>query len=392
MNVKLKRLIPTTSIALSPQFQSTDLISSNPGLGSVWRALQMVATTDTLVLIQGETGTGKELVARAIHDESRRKLGQYVKVNCAAIPGGLLENELFGHERGAFTGAVSRTDGRFQQAHGGTLFLDEIGELPLELQAKLLRILQDREYERLGSGRSVRVDVRVIAATNADLQQMVLNHRFRADLFYRLNVFPIAIPPLRDRRDDLPLLVGQFIRTLAPRMNKEVCEITEEALEHLKQHTWPGNVRELQNFVERALILSSGRRLEIPIEELRTSASPAMTQPFAEERNHIPGVLHQTKMRQTLAEAERNHILGVLHQTNGVISGRNGAALRLGLPRTTLMYRMQKLGIVQRKTIVAHCETVQPETRSAEPGNCDAGTTRAAPVGAGQSSLQGVFP
>ena len=203
MNVELKDVIPTSSNALSAQFQSSDLIRSNPGLGPVRRALQMVAPTNTAVLIQGETGTGKELVARAIHDESRRK-GQYVKVNCAAMPAGLLENELFGHERGAFTGAVSRTDGRFQQAHGGTLFLDEIGDLPLELQPKLLRTLQEHEYERLGSGRTVRVDVRVIAATNADLQQMVLKHRFRADLFYRLNVFPIAIPPLRERRDDIP--------------------------------------------------------------------------------------------------------------------------------------------------------------------------------------------
>src|SRR5580698_932194 len=372
MNAELKDDIPTSSIAPSPRIQSSDLVKSNPGLGSVWRALQMVAPTNTAVLIQGETGTGKELIARAVHDESRRKLGQYVKVNCAAMPAGLLENELFGHERGAFTGAVSRTDGRFQQAHGGTLFLDEIGELPLELQPKLLRTLQEHEYERLGSGRTVRVDVRVIAATNADLQQMVLKHRFRADLFYRLNVFAIAIPPLRDRRDDIPVLIGHFIRTLAPRMNKEVCEIAVEALEFFQNHTWPGNVRELQNFIERALVLSSGGRLEFPIEEFRKNA------PFA-----VP---------QTLAEAERSHILDVLKQTNGVISGRNGAALRLGLPRTTLMYRMQKLGIVQRKTIVAHCETVQPETRSAEPGNCDAGTTRAAPVGAGQSSLQGVFP
>jgi formate hydrogenlyase transcriptional activator len=254
------------------------------------------------------------------------------------------------------------------------LFLDEIGELPLELQPKLLRILQEHEYERLGSGRSVRVDVRVIAATNADLQQMVLKHRFRADLFYRLNVFPIAIPPLRCRRDDIPLLIGHFIRTLTPQMNKEVCEIAEEALEYLKQHTWPGNVRELQNFVERALILSSGQRLAMPIEVLRTSLhSSSATTP-------------------TLAEVERNHILDVLEQTNGIISGRNGAALRLGVPRTTLMYRMHKLGIVQRKTVVAHCEIVQPETRSAEPGNCDAGTTRMAPIGAGQPFLQGTFP
>jgi formate hydrogenlyase transcriptional activator len=361
MNAELKEVIPTSSIALSAHFQSSDLIRSNPGLEPVRRALQMVAPTNTVVLIQGETGTGKELVARAIHDESRRR-GQYVRVNCAAMPAGLLENELFGHERGAFTGAVSRTDGRFQQAHGGTLFLDEIGDLPLELQPKLLRTLQEHEYERLGSGRTVRVDVRVIAATNADLQQMVLKHRFRADLFYRLNVFPIAIPPLRERRDDIPVLIGHFIRTLAPRMNKEVCEIAVEALEFSKHHTWPGNVRELQNFVERALVLSSGRRLEMPIGEFRKSASFAMP--------------------QTLAEAERSHILGVLRQTNGVISGPHGAALRLGLPRTTLMSRMQKLGIVQRRTCVGECvgdwQTLQPETQSEQPGDCDDRTARAA--------------
>jgi transcriptional regulator with GAF, ATPase, and Fis domain len=206
MNADLKYDIPIRSTAAPPEFLSSTLISSNPGLRSVWRALQMVAPTNSAVLIQGETGTGKELVARAVHDESPRKHGRYVKVNCAAMPAGLLESELFGHERGAFTGAVSRTDGRFQQANGGTLFLDEIGELPLELQPKLLRILQEQEYERLGSGRTIRVDVRVIAATNADLQRMVLERHFRADLFYRLNVFPIPIPPLRDRRDDIPLL------------------------------------------------------------------------------------------------------------------------------------------------------------------------------------------
>jgi formate hydrogenlyase transcriptional activator len=293
----------------------------------------MVARTHSSVLIHGETGTGKELVARAVHDESPRKHGPYVKLNCAALPAGLVESELFGHERGAFTGAVSRTDGRFQQAHGGTLFLDEIGELPLELQPKVLRILQEQEYERLGGGRTVRVDVRLVAATNEDLQQMVLQRRFRADLFYRLNVFPISIPPLRQRREDIPLLVEYFLRTLAPRVNKEVTEIAQEALDLLKRQEWPGNVRELQNVIERAVIRSSGSRLQIPIEELRASScSGAMT--------------------KTLAEAERGHILGVLEQTKGVVSGPNGAASRLGLPRTTLTYRMHKLGIVQRKTVL----------------------------------------
>ena len=335
MHTDLKNMIPISSSAVPRKVSSSTLIGSNPGLRSVWRAVQMVAPTDSSVLIQGETGTGKELVARAVHDESRRRHGPYVKLNCATLPAGLAESELFGHERGAFTGAVSRTDGRFQQAHGGTLFLDEIGELPLELQPKLLRILQEQEYERLGSGRTVHVDVRLIAASNEDLQQMVLERRFRADLFYRLNVFPISIPPLRHRREDIPLLVGHFLRSLAPRMNKDVTEIPHEALEVLKRWEWPGNIRELQNIIERAVIRSSGPRLEIPIEELRVSSCS------------------NAAMTQTLAEAQRSHILGVLEQTNGVVAGPNGAASRLGLPRTTLTYRMRRLGIVQRRTILA---------------------------------------
>ena len=361
MHSDLKDIIPISSSAVPRQVPNSTLISSNPGLRSVWRAVQMVARTDSSVLIQGETGTGKELVARAVHDQSPRKHGPYVKLNCAALPAGLAESELFGHERGAFTGAVSRTDGRFQQAHGGTLFLDVIGELPLELQPKLLPILQEQEYERLGGGRTVRVDVRLIAATNEDLQQMVLQRSFRADLFYRLNVFPISIPALTQRREDIPLLVGHFLRTLAPRVKKEVTEIAEEALDLLKRQEWPGNVRELQNVIERAVIRSSGPRLEIPIEELRaTSCSNAA-------------------MTQTLAEAERSHILGVLEQTNGVISGRNGAASRLGLPRTTLMYRMQRLGIVQRRTVLGDRGAGQPKLQGAQHRDRDAFAVRAIP-------------
>jgi transcriptional regulator with GAF, ATPase, and Fis domain len=334
MHGDLKDLIATSSTGAVPELSTSALIRSNPGLRSVWRALEAVAPTNSAVLILGETGTGKELVARAVHDESPRKHGRYVKVNCAAIPAGLIENELFGHERGAFTGALTRTDGRFQQAHGGTLFLDEIGELPLELQPKLLRVLQERECERVGGVCTIRVDVRVIAATNADLEQMVLQRRFRADLFYRLNVFPILIPPLRDRLDDIPLITKHFIRTLSSQMNKEVSEIADGALKCLRCHTWPGNVRELQNVIERAVIRSSGPTVEISIEELRT-ASP------------------QTgAKRRTLAEAERSHILDVLKETNGVVAGPNGAVSRLGLPRTTLASRMQKLGIVQRKTVL----------------------------------------
>ena len=344
MQSNLKDNVPISSPAFPGQVPSSVLISSNPGLQSVWRALQTVAHTDASVVIQGETGTGKELVARAIHDESHRRHGPYVKLNCSALPAGLAESELFGHERGAFTGAVSRTDGRFQQAHGGTLFLDEIGEFPPELQPKLLRILQEQEYERLGSGRTTRVDVRVIAATNSDLHQMVLERRFRADLFYRLNVYSIMVPPLRERRDDIPLLATLFIRMLAPRMNKDVREIAEEALERLKHYDWPGNVRELRNFIERAVIHSSGPRLEILPEDFkaRTHTIPATT--------------------QTLADAERGHILRVLDETKGVVAGRNGAASRLGLPRTTLMYRMRKLGIVQKKIVVGDKQAVGPKS------------------------------
>jgi formate hydrogenlyase transcriptional activator len=339
MQPDLKDIVPKNSSLDPGQAPNSILIRSNPGLQSVWRALQMVARTDASVLIQGETGTGKELIARAVHDESNRKHGPYVKLNCSALPAGLAESELFGHERGAFTGAVYRTDGRFQQAHGGTLFLDEIGDLPLELQPKLLRVLQEQEYERLGCGRTIRVDVRVIAATNADLHQMVLERRFRADLFYRLNVYSILVPPLRERRDDIPILAALFIRMLAQRMNKVGLEIAEEALEHLRRHNWPGNVRELRNLIERAVIQASGPLLEIPPDEFRM------------------GSPQKAATIQTLADAERSHILSVLDQTNGVVSGRNGAASRLGVPRTTLMYRMRKLGIVKKKIVVLDDET-----------------------------------
>jgi formate hydrogenlyase transcriptional activator len=316
-------------IPMDPSGANSELIGSSHGLRNVWNSLLMVAPTDSTVLIQGETGTGKELVAKAIHQESVRKRGPYVKVNCAAMPSGLLESELFGHERGAFTGALTQTTGRFQLAHQGTLFLDEIGDLPLELQPKLLRVLQEQEFERLGSTRTIRVDIRIIAATNQDLVQMVQERRFRADLFYRLNVFPIALPPLRERREDIPLLAQHFARKFAHRMNKDVSRISEEAMEILRHHDWPGNIRELQNVIERAVIMSSGPYLHLPGEPKRMMKSNA------------PSAI------RTLAEAERDHILDVLGQVRGVVGGRNGAAARLGLPRTTLIYRMRKLGIAE---------------------------------------------
>jgi formate hydrogenlyase transcriptional activator len=250
-------------------------------------------------------------------------------VNCAAVPSGLLESELFGHERGAFTGAWARTTGRFQLAHQGTLFLDEIGELPLELQPKLLRVLQEQEVERLGSARAIRVDVRVVAATNQGLAQMVQDRRFRADLFYRLNVFPIALPPLRERLEDIPALVRHFVSKLAPRVNREVSQVPDEVVEILRRRDWPGNVRELQNVIERALIWSPGS-------DLRLAPEPAAE---AASRHAAPNV------SRTLAEAERDHILQVLHEAGGVVGGREGAAARLGVARTTLLYRMRKLGI-----------------------------------------------
>jgi formate hydrogenlyase transcriptional activator len=327
----------TNAISTMPLQSSairSELIGSDRGLRRVWHSLQMVAPTDSVVLIQGETGTGKELVAKAVHEESFRKFGPYVKLNCAAIPGGILESELFGHERGAFTGALTQTTGRFQHAHTGTLFLDEISELPLELQPKLLRILQEQEFERLGSNRTIRVDVRIVAATNQSLSEMVRERRFRADLFYRLNVFPITVPPLRERPEDIPVLVQHFVRKCARRMNKEAGHISEGAMELLRKHDWPGNIRELQNFIERAVIMSSGPNLDFPFGELDCVVKGDKRMP-----------------PRTLADAQRDYILEALRQTGGVIAGQNGAAVRLGLPRTTLIYRMRKLGIAQKRAV-----------------------------------------
>jgi transcriptional regulator with GAF, ATPase, and Fis domain len=302
-----------------------DLIGSSPKFRVVLDEINMVAPVECSVLVQGETGTGKEVIAQAIHDGSPRRHHRFVALNCAAIPSTLLESELFGHKRGAFTGAVTENMGRFQAADRGTLFLDEIGDLPLELQPKLLRALQEQQFEPLGSDRSIQVDVRVIAATNQDLWGMVQERKFRADLYYRLNVFPIVLPPLRERQDDIPLLVEHFVRRFAERQGKSIDEIPEEVMEVLKHHVWPGNIRELQNFIERSVILSTGTVLSGSLPELTDTSK-------------LSGAV-------TLEEAERLHILQTLQQTEGVVGGRDGAATRLGLPRTTLIAKMKRLGI-----------------------------------------------
>jgi formate hydrogenlyase transcriptional activator len=309
-----------------------EIISISAALKSVLKQVEVVAPTDSTVLIQGETGTGKELIARAIHQLSARRDHSFVKVNCAAIPLGLLESELFGHERGAFTGAIAQKVGRFELAHKGTLFLDEIGDIPLELQPKLLRVLQEQEFERLGSTRTLGVDVRLVAATNRDLAQMVEDGKFREDLYYRLNVFPIIIPPLRERAEDIPLLARHFVNKYAQRMRKHIDTIPAEALDALTGYHWPGNVRELQNVIERAVILTPDAVLRLPPAEWQRSRS----------------LTEAPTTSRTLEDVEREHILQVLRDTKWVISGPHGAAVRLGLRRTTLIYRMEKLGIPRR--------------------------------------------
>jgi formate hydrogenlyase transcriptional activator len=297
----------------------------------VLREIETVAPTDSTVLICGETGTGKELVARAIHERSARSSNAFVKLNCAAIPSGLLESELFGHERGAFTGAITQRIGRFELANHGTAFLDEIGEIPLELQPKLLRVLQEREFERLGSTRTLKTDARLIAATNRDLEECVKERIFRADLYYRLNVFPIYVPPLRDRSEDIPLLVRHFAQRYARRMNRAIDTIPLEAMEALVHHQWPGNIRELQNLIERSVILSKGPVLQVPLSGLNSSN----------------GAGSNGAQRRTLEEAEREHILATLKETKWLVSGPRGAAARLGMNRSTLQFRMKKLGILR---------------------------------------------
>ncbi|HXF94388.1 MAG TPA: sigma 54-interacting transcriptional regulator [Nitrospiraceae bacterium] len=311
-----------------------EIVGDSAVLKKVLKQVEIVAPTDSTVLIFGETGTGKELLARAIHSLSGRRNRTFVKMNCAAIPSGLLESELFGHEKGAFTGAITQKIGRFELADGGTLFLDEVGDIPLELQSKLLRVLQEQEFERLGSNKTIKVNVRLVAATNRNLGQMVTEKQFRSDLYYRLNVFPLTVPALRERREDIPLLVRYFTQKFARRMNKRIETVPTETMEALTRYHWPGNVRELENLIERAVILSEGPELYVPVAELKRP--PAETDRQEETQSLV-----------TLEAAEREHILRALREANWVIGGPSGAAAKLGMKRTTLQSKMQKLGIAR---------------------------------------------
>ena len=318
-------LVPEVS---KPDDPYGEIVGTSLAIRYVLRLVETVAGGDSTALLLGETGTGKELIARAIHKRSPRRGRPFVKLNCAAIPTGLLESELFGHERGAFTGAIAQKAGRLDLADKGTLFLDEIGDIPLELQPKLLRAIQEREFERLGSSLTKKVNVRIIAATHRDLEAMIFRREFRADLYYRLNVFPICVPSLRERKGDIPLLVRHFTISAAKRMNKTIDCVATESMAALVKYSWPGNIRELENVIERAVILSTGSALEVPMRDLNSRITAG-----------------RDSAAQTLEEVERNHILATLKQTGWVLSGPRGAATRLGLNRSTLHFRMKKLGI-----------------------------------------------
>ena len=316
---------------LREETECDGIVGQSSALRQALQLVEMVAKGDSTVLLLGETGTGKELIARSIHNRSGRKERAFVKLNCAAIPGGLLESEFFGHERGAFTGAIAQRIGRLELADQGSLFMDEIGDIPLELQPKLLRVLQEREFERLGSTRTQKVDVRIVAATHRDLEEMILEKQFRSDLYYRVNVFPIRVPPLRERPEDIPLLVQHFVQQATRRMRKTIDTISSETMEALIQYRWPGNIRELENIIERAVILSPGPVLRLSPWDLKSRLMPGQN----------------TDRYQTLVEVERNHILRTLKETRWIVSGPNGAASRLGLNRSTLYFRMKKLGIAR---------------------------------------------
>jgi formate hydrogenlyase transcriptional activator len=337
---KLKEKLTQEKVYLEEEIRTEhnfdEIVGESAALRRVLKEVETVAPTDSTVLIRGETGTGKELIARALHGLSPRRDRTFVKINCAAIPTGLLESELFGHEKGAFTGAISQKVGRFELAHQGTLFLDEVGDIPPELQPKLLRVLQEQEFERLGSTRTVRVDVRVVAATNRDLARMTADGQFRNDLYYRLNVFPVLLPSLRERRDDIPRLVRHFAHKVARRMGRQIETIPGDAMDILVQYPWPGNIRELENVIERAVILSPGPALHLNLGDLK-APSPYPLPQAGGEGNSRAGA--------TLADAERDHILGVLRETGWVLGGPNGAAARLAMKRTTLQSKMKKLGL-----------------------------------------------
>jgi formate hydrogenlyase transcriptional activator len=319
-----------------------EIVGKSEALRRVLREVETVAPTDSTVIIYGETGTGKELIARALHNLSARHARSFVKLNCAAIPTGLLESELFGHERGAFTGAIAQRIGRFELANQGTIFLDEVGEIPLELQPKLLRVLQEREFERLGSTRTLRSDARLVAATNRDLEELVQEQKFRPDLYYRLNVFPIRVPALRERPEDIPLLVRHFVQQLSRRLGKAIDAIAPEAMSALTRYPWPGNIRELQNVIERAVILTKGPVLNVAIEELRAPNGHANPLPVAPSGDLLSPARN---MRESLDDAERQQILAALEKANWTVAGPNGAAALLGMKRSTLQSRMQKLAI-----------------------------------------------
>lgn len=362
--VELKEKLAQEKLYLEEEIRSEmdfeQIVGSSPAIKQVLQLVETVAPSDSTVLLLGETGTGKELIARAIHDRSRRKARTFVKLNCAAIPTGLLESELFGHEKGAFTGAISQKVGRMELADQGTLFLDEVGDIPVEIQPKLLRALQEREFERLGSTHTRKVSVRLIAATNRDLEKMIANREFRSDLFYRLNVFPIRIPPLRERREDILLLVGYFVQKFSKQMQKSIESVPVAVMKGLTAWDWPGNIRELENFIERAVILTRGKSLEAPLSELRKVSVEA--QPTAAEqpatRDDIARIVKETinalNGRKDVADDEvtrkqREEIVRALTESKGRVGGADGAAARMGINRTTLIARIKKLGIDPRQ-------------------------------------------
>jgi len=339
---ELKNKLTQEKLYLEDEIRSElkfeEIVGRSDALRKVLEQIETVAPTDSTVLIYGETGSGKELIARAVHNLSARKANAFVKLNCAAIPTGLLESELFGHERGAFTGAISQRVGRFELANRGTMFLDEIGEVPIELQPKLLRVLQEREFERLGSTRTLRTDARLIAATNRDLEAMVAEQKFRSDLYYRLNVFPVRVPALRERAEDIPLLVRYFVQQFSRRLGKVIDAIDSDTMSALARYPWPGNIRELQNVIERAVILTSGPVLNVKTEDLRPASPPP-------SNGSVTATTSSRNMREALEESERQQILAALEKANWVVAGPEGAAARLGMKRSTLQSRMSKLGI-----------------------------------------------